>query len=100
MAGHVETGETYESCFRRETREELNIDIDQVTWRELGKLTPATGAHCFQMIYEMRSDEAPNYNPIDYCEASWMTPQEIVLLIEGGVYAKGDLAMTIKKFFL
>lgn len=99
-AGHVEAGETYDESFARETSEELNIDVTATTWRQLGKLTPAEGAHCFQMVYEVRSDVSPSYNPDDFSEAFWLTPAEAVAKIEGGAYAKTDLASTIKKFYL
>ncbi len=101
-AGHVESGETYEQSFIRETQEELNIDLNlgKVVWRELGKLTPVDGAHCFQMVYEIQTEETPLYNPHDFSEAHWMTPEEIVAQIEAGAYAKGDLASTIAHFYL
>lgn len=99
-AGHVESGETYDESFRRETREELNIDLDQVTWRTLGKLTPSEGAHCFQMVYEIQSNTTPNFNPEDFSESRWIFPREVVNMIEAGADAKSDLASTIKKFYL
>ena len=99
VAGHVETGETYDVAFRRETREEILIDLDRVPWRPLQKLTPANDAHCFQMIYEIRSDATPEYNRDDFSEARWMSPREIVERIEAGEEAKSDLAFTIKKFY-
>ncbi len=100
VAGHVETGETYRESLFRETSEELNIDLDTVSWRELGKLAPSEGAHCFQMVYEITSDNDPIYNPDDFSSARWMSPQEIIEVIEGGELAKTDLVSTIKRFYL
>jgi isopentenyldiphosphate isomerase len=99
-AGHVESGETYEASFRRETREELNLDLETVPWRELGKLTPTDGAHCFQMVYEIQSDVAPRFNTADFSEAKWLFPKEVVEMIEAGTLAKSDLAFTIRRFYL
>ncbi len=100
VAGHVEAGETYRESLFRETSEELNIDLDTVSWRELGKLVPSEGAHCFQMVYEITSDNNPIYNPDDFSSARWMSPQEIIEVIEGGELAKTDLVSTIKRFYL
>lgn len=100
VAGHVEAGETYEASFIRETGEELNIDLSVVPWRLLGTLTPSEGAYCFQTVYEIQYDSEPPYNPEDFSEANWMSPQEIIDRIESGDLAKGDIVTTIKKFYL
>jgi isopentenyl-diphosphate delta-isomerase len=104
VAGHVESGESYEQSFRREAKEELGIDLAAVPWRELGRYSPADGAHCFFVVYEIRSDVAPIYNPADFSEAVWFEPQEIVDLIEAAVargeHVKEDVAYTIRKFYL
>lgn len=99
-AGHVESGETYDESFLRETREELNIDLSAVAWRVLGKFTPSEGVHCFQMVYEIRSDVTPSFNPEDFSEAQWMFPKEVIELIESGADAKSDLAFTIRRFYV
>jgi isopentenyldiphosphate isomerase len=99
-AGHVESGETYDDAFAREVFEELAIDVSKVEHRLLGKLTPKDGVKIFQQVYEIKSDTTPNYNPDDFIESSWVTPQEIVEKIEGGEKAKSDMAFIIRKFYL
>lgn len=100
VGGHVESGESYEDTFKRETSEELNIDIDQVTYRLLGKLTPEVdGVSAYMQVYEIRFDESPNYNPSDFVEYFWLTPREALGRIDGGEKAKGDLPTLIKKFY-
>lgn len=98
-AGHVDSGEDYLAAFKRETMEELNLDIEQFSWRVLGKRTPAGGACCFQMIYEIRTNTEPKYNTNDFSEAYWLSPRELLHMIDEGVYAKSDLAPTVREFY-
>jgi isopentenyldiphosphate isomerase len=99
-AGHVESGESYEEAFARETMEELNIDVLKVTHRLLGHFTPKDGVKIFQQVYEIKSDETPKYNLDDFIEAYWLTPKELVEKIKGGEKAKSDLALLVEKFYL
>lgn len=98
--GHVESGEDYDTAFRREVMEELNIDIDRVDHRLIGYCTPHQhGTAAFSKIYEIRSDETPVYNPDDFVEAFWITPQELLERIEQGEVAKGDLPILVKMLY-
>jgi hypothetical protein len=80
--------------------EELNLDTDTLPVRFLGKTTPKDGTSCFQMNYEIQFDEAPQYNPDDFTEAYWWTPEETVRRIEAGEYAKSSLAPSIRLYYL
>jgi isopentenyldiphosphate isomerase len=99
-AGHVESGDTYEHTLKKEVMEELNINVDEHPVRFLGKTTPKDLNTCFAMNYELQLDEAPKYNPDDFTEAFWWTPEETVRRIESGEYAKSSLAPIIKRFYL
>lgn len=99
VAGHVESGESYDEAFRRETREEIGIDVDAVGWRTLGKFTHADGAHFFEQAYEIHFDQDPNYNPHDFSEAHWYTRKEVYELIAKGGPMKFDLEFTLRHFY-
>ncbi len=100
VGGHVESGEDYDFSFARETSEELNIDTSGVPWRMLGKCTPRDhGVSAFMHVYEITTDETPNFNPDDFTEAAWLTPQELRTKLEAGVPAKGDLIKLLNIFF-
>ncbi len=99
-AGHVESGSTYEETLKKEVAEELNIDITNFPVRVLGKVTPAEFKTCFAMTYEIESDVTPQYNPDDFVESFWLTPQNVVARIEGGDYAKSSLAPLIRHFYI
>lgn len=69
VGGHVESGEGYDETFKREVAEELNIDTDKVECRLLGHLTPKNAGVSSNMnLYEIKMDEAPDYNKDDFVE--------------------------------
>jgi isopentenyl-diphosphate delta-isomerase len=99
-AGHVESGETYDESFKRELSEELNIDADTTPWKMIGHLTPQDGVFCFQNVYEIRTDTVPDYNPHDFTEYYWLTPEELIQKIADGDKAKSDLPILVRKLYL
>lgn len=67
VSGHVSAGEDYDSAFRRETKEEVNIDIDQVKYKKIAYLTPPeNGTSSFMWIYLIYRDIEPDYNRDDF----------------------------------
>lgn len=102
-AGHVSSGDTYDSTFAKEVSEEINIDIATVPHRMLGYFKPKSLGERpkqFMQVYEIQSDAVPQYNPDDFIEYFWLTPREVVDRIERGDKAKSDLPLFIKHFYL
>jgi isopentenyl-diphosphate delta-isomerase len=101
VGGHVRSGESYEAAFKREVREELNIDTDHVPWRLLGHLTPYDdGVSAFMQVYEIQANQAPMYNPDDFVEYSWLGPEEILNKAQNGERVKDDLPKLIRIFYM
>ena len=101
VGGHVTSGDSYEVTLKKEAKEELNIDISNFTYKILGKMSPFTnGVSAFTMVYEIESDETPNYNLEDFIEHFWLTPEELIARIEGEDLGKGNLPKIVKKFYL
>lgn len=101
VGGHVETGEDYLAAFRRETMEELAIDIDQVPWRDLGALNYREhGVNAFMHVYEIRINDTPHYNPDDFSEHFWLSPQELLARLAAGDQSKGDLPILVRYYYL
>lgn len=100
MGGHVESGETYDDAFKRETMEELNINTDHAHVRMLGHLSPQKDDVSANMnVYEIRVDEAPNYNKNDYIEYFWLTPKALFDRIAQGDHTKHDLPKLVAIFY-
>ena len=100
VGGHVESRETYKEAFRRETAEELNLDISKVKWRELGAMNPrAHGTLAFMKVYEIKMNETPKYNTDDFTEYFWLTPPELFEKLEKGDKSKDDLPKVVKYFY-
>jgi isopentenyldiphosphate isomerase len=100
VSGQVGAGESYEDAFRRETLEELNIDVNQYEWREVAKLTPKeNGAACFAKLYEIKADIEPDFDKGEFEVATWLTPKQILLNIYSGQYYKTDIPLTLRRFY-
>ena len=100
VGGHVESGETYDEAFKRESKEEVNIDIVDVAYTVLGVLTPHRDhVSAFMRVYEIKSDVEPDYNKKDFTESFWLTPAEFFERFKQGERVKGDLPLLIRAFY-
>lgn len=100
VGGHVGSGESYDTAFFRETAEEVGLDLTVVPWRLLGALNPHQhNLSAFMQVYEVTSNVVPPFNPNDFVEWFWMTPQALLAKLRAGEPAKGDLAGLIRHFY-
>lgn len=98
--GHVQSGECYETAFRREVAEELNLEVEHVDWHLIGHLSPYDfSVSMFMNVYEIRSDETPKWNPNDFIESFWLRPLDVLERIQKGDCAKGDLSFLVRRFY-
>lgn len=100
VGGHVESGETYEQGFKRETQEEIKLDLEVMPYTFLGHLTPHEhGVSAFMNVYEIHTNLTPNYNKNDFVEQFWVKPGKLLEKIEAGEKAKEDLPKLVKIFY-
>lgn len=98
--GYVKSGESYEDALKREVKEELALDVEYFPCRLLGYLTPYNDeVSIFMKVYEIRSEQAPNWNPNDFVEAYWFWPHEVLKRVQDGECVKDDLPRLIGKFY-
>ncbi len=101
MGGHVSAGESYDQAFIRELQEELNLDGDTLECNMIGSMTPHQhGTIGFLQVYTIHTNQTPNYNLDDFCEAFWLTPQELTAKLASGDQGKDNLIKVICHFFM
>ncbi len=101
IAGHVESGETYKEALMKEAREEVNLDLTKVPYKEIARFNPFThNVHCFQRVYEVSANDVPTYNPEDFSGFEWLTPEEIIKKYEAGDTGKDDLPEVLRLCYL
>jgi isopentenyl-diphosphate delta-isomerase len=97
VGGHVLTGESYHDAFIRETKEEINIDINQVRYKQIARLTPPMhGVSAFMYVYLIYSNDVPHYNTNDFIDYYWLSPQEVFEKLANNDKAKSDLPHILK----
>lgn len=97
VGGFVSAGENYEQAFERELREELNIELNTVSYRLFAHLNPYLyPVSSFMQIYIIYSNSSPDYNKNDFIEYKWMNIQELEAVIAQGEGTKDDLPIIMK----
>lgn len=96
MGGHISAGETYLQGGLREIEEELGLDLTEDDLEFVHTFEPEPGLPYFRTLYLYRSDTAPDYNPDDFTSATWMTPAELLAIIEAGAPSKTSLPSTVR----
>lgn len=102
VGGHVKSGESYEMAMRRELKEELNLDIHAVHYKLLEHINPYKHeVSSFMKVYEIQQNRDPAYNPLEFIESFWLTPEEVVKKIRQEKYPpKSDLLKLVNLFYL
>jgi isopentenyldiphosphate isomerase len=85
MAEHIQSGETHIQGTVRGMQEELRLVVRPDELQEIG-LLKLDDIGCMMRLYVYRSDKDPDFNPDDYSEAWWLSPDELKqrLALEGG----------------
>ncbi len=100
VGGLVQVGESYLQAFKRETLEELNLDVDALVWREVAYFSPVnTGLSAFMKVFEIELEETPKFNPDDFSGFFWLTPLELKTRILSGDAAKDDLLELVERVY-
>ena len=100
VGGHVSAGESYDDAFKRELKEELNLEADLLNFTHIGKMNPINhNVSAFMNVYLINYNSIPNYNKLDYVEYYWLKPKELLTRLSGVDCGKCDLPKIITHFF-
>ena len=97
---HVKSGERYLAAITRGMSEELGLKAVPSKLQEIGKLEPAADRPYFSMIYRYVLESVPPYNPEDFTGYQWLTPNQLLRLLESGELAKQDLLPALRLLML
>lgn len=96
-AGHVASGEDYESTLKREVSEELNLSLEPSKLEFMHKFAPTPDLPpYFRAVYLYRTDKVPAYNTEDFSGYEWMEPKEFLAKLKAGEPAKRSLVETLE----
>jgi hypothetical protein len=71
-----------------------------VPWRKVASFSPLkTTLSAFMEVFEIRLEQTPDFNPDDFSEFFWLTPQEAIQKIQSGNPAKGDLLELLERLY-
>jgi isopentenyldiphosphate isomerase len=97
VGGHVHKGESYDQAFKREVKEELNLDIDTLYWSPIKKFNPfINNVTSFTYLYLILYSEHIYYNKDDFLEGSYVDINTFRRKIANTNYAKPDLLPIIE----
>ncbi len=98
---HVEAWDWYLRTLRKEIGEELNIDLAAFDYKILWRCNPVNDwVSSFMEVYEINSEEVPNYNREDFSDYEWLTPGELNEIILNWENVKSDLPKILNKYYL
>jgi isopentenyldiphosphate isomerase len=96
MSEHMDVDESYVDAAVRGFNEELAMDIRPHQLRLLGMLGPVPKAPYFAALYLHETNVTPDYNPADFQDARWMTPEATIATVKEGTAAKDLLVPALK----
>lgn len=101
VAGHVESGETYEKALIKEAVEEVRLALTPTDYREIGYFWPQRDdVGVFQKVYEINSDATPDYDANEFASYEWLLPREIIERHRSGIAMKSDLPRLVQLCYL
>ncbi len=96
VSEHVTSGESYLQAVVRGFQEELKTKLTPEDVQEIGTIKPTTSMPWFAAIYLYRSNTTPNFNTKDFTEGMWVSPADLLTILEAGEPAKAGLAPAVR----
>ena len=95
----VHAGETYEEALLRAAQEIFNLDISELPFHDLGKLSREDGMDCFTEVYELTYNELPDFSATKFNDFMWETPLNIITQFAKNPEGEKSLSICLKSFY-
>lgn len=95
----VHAGEDYEEALIRSAQEAFGLDITDLPFYELGKLSVAEGLDCFTQVYELRYNQLPDFSATIFNDFLWEKPLDIITHFAKHEEAEKSLSICLKAFY-
>lgn len=95
----VHVGETYEEALIRAVYEVFNIEISELPYHDLGKLSVEDGMDCFTEVYELTFNELPDFSQTKFNDFMWEKPLDVITQLSKTGEGEKQLSICLKHFY-
>ncbi|AXK61177.1 hypothetical protein [Candidatus Chromulinivorax destructor] len=95
----VHVGETYEEALHRTVLEVFGIDITELPYHALGKLSAEDGLDCFTEVFELTFNELPDFSQTKFNDFFWEKPLDIITQLAKTGEGEKALSVCLKHFY-
>lgn len=95
----VHVGETYDQALIRAVYEVFNIEITELPYHELGKLSVEDGMDCFTEVYELTFNELPDFSETKFNDFMWEKPLDVITQLSKTGEGEKQLSICLKNFY-
>ncbi|MBP6869801.1 hypothetical protein KBC04_02885 [Candidatus Babeliales bacterium] len=95
----VHAGESYDEALLRIAQEVFNLDLTEMPFHDLGKLSREDGVDCFTQVYELTMNELPNFSATKFNDFVWDKPLDIITKFAKNPEGDKTLSICLKTFY-
>lgn len=95
----VHAGESYDEALIRVSQEVFGLDITELPFHDLGKLSQEDGVDCFTQVYELTFNELPDFSQTKFNDFIWDKPLDIITKFSQDPQGEKDLSICLKTFY-
>lgn len=95
----VHVGESYEEALIRSVHDIFGIDIENLPYHVLGKLSVQDGMDCFTEVFELTYNELPNFSATKFNDFVWDKPLDIITKLAKTGEGEKALSLCLKHFY-
>ncbi len=95
----VHVGESYEEALIRATYDTFGLDLSQMQYYMLGKLSQEDGMTNFTEVYELTYNELPDFSQTQFNDFIWEKPLDIITQFAKDPEGEKSLSLCLKHFY-